>query len=40
MALALLPSHKLEMSFYNLRATSDTKVKPELRQLFFYFESQ
>ena len=38
MALALLPVDEVETSFYNLRATSNTKVKEELRQLFLYYD--
>jgi hypothetical protein len=39
MALALLPLHEVETSFFNLRATTNARVKQELRQLFLYFDS-
>ncbi|CAF3034371.1 unnamed protein product, partial [Rotaria sp. Silwood2] len=39
MAIALLPIEEVENSYYNLRSTSSTKVKEELRQLFMYFDS-
>lgn len=38
MALALLPLHEVETSFYHLRSTVDARVKEELRQLFLYYD--
>ncbi|CAF4287566.1 unnamed protein product, partial [Rotaria sordida] len=39
MAIALLAIEKVESLYYNLRATSSTRVKEELRQLFLYFDN-
>lgn len=38
MTLPLLPLAEVETSFYHLRATQNTKVKNQLRQLFLYFD--
>ncbi|CAF1581636.1 unnamed protein product, partial [Didymodactylos carnosus] len=38
MAIALLPLHEVESSFFNLRATVNARVKRELRQLFLYYD--
>ncbi|CAF1053879.1 unnamed protein product [Adineta ricciae] len=39
MALCLLPLQEVENQFYNLRASLDSRLKQELRQLFLYFQN-
>ncbi|CAF1457948.1 unnamed protein product [Rotaria sordida] len=39
MAIVLLPIEEVKSSYYNLCATSSTRVKEELRQLLLYFDS-
>ncbi|CAF1001334.1 unnamed protein product [Rotaria sordida] len=40
MALALLPIDQAESSFYILRKTASATVKPDLHQLFLYFDNR
>ncbi|CAF1653096.1 unnamed protein product, partial [Adineta ricciae] len=39
MGLCLLPLQEVENQFYNLRASLDSRLKQELRQLFLYFQN-
>ncbi|CAF1370619.1 unnamed protein product [Adineta ricciae] len=39
MALCLVPLQEIEDQFYNLRASLDSRLKQELRQLFLHFQN-